>query len=176
MIDLDPHYFNDQITNTLKKNLKNFSKLLIGDFKLQYYKSFNTLLKNEKLIDEIKTFDQQWIKEDMDKYFDILDKAINVNNNELLEDFLLTRSLSNILLKEAVEENDIGLIYDSFSQFRSKLCNHEFCDWVFEYGNISKTEEIKIKITVSDKSEEKNHEKIEVPASDLFENENSVAL
>ena len=126
-------YYEKQINKINDDFFNDFAKLLIDQYRLKYYVTFNALLKT--CVEERNEYDFYNLN-----FFDVfLDNAknnIKVSNERDLKVFNSIINISNIFLKEAIDENDFESLLNSFYKLKDKLESNNFildensyCTW-----------------------------------------------
>ena len=113
--------YNPQINNEIKKvysrTLNNQAKFFIWCFHLNIFNTLERIIRNTNNPDDC-IFD---LSDFIAKYFDEVEKDLNIKNTKDLNELISILKLSSIVVDDALDENDMELIYESFYQIESRL-------------------------------------------------------
>ena len=108
---------SSEIDKVYKRTLNNQAKFILGYFHLNIFESLETIVRNTDESDDFILDLSEFIA----KYFDRIDYELNINSLKEFEEFIHILKLSSIIITDALKENDMELIYESFYQIQSRF-------------------------------------------------------
>ena len=106
-----------EIKKVYRRTINNRAKFLLGCFHLNIFNSLEYIINNTNEVDDFILDVTEFIAE----YFDNIEFSLNITNIEELNEFTYILELSSILIKSALEVNDMELIYEAFFQIESRF-------------------------------------------------------
>ena len=106
-----------EINKVYKRTLNNRAKFILGFFHLNIFDSLETIVRNT---DEVHDFILD-LSEFIADYFDKMEFELNINSLKEFNEFIHILKLSSIIINNAIEENDMELIFEAFYQIQSRF-------------------------------------------------------
>ena len=146
-IEINPKLY-DEINKVYVRTLNNQAKSFIGYFHLNIFKCLEDIIRTTNEPDDF-IFD---LSDFIANYFDEVEDDLNIKNFNDFNELMIILKLSSILINDALDENDMELIYEPFYQIESRLkkekliineidSNHfkrDFIDVKYEFSDSSK--------------------------------------
>lgn len=125
-IELNPKLLRE-INKVYERTLNNQAKFILGCFHLNIFDSLESIVANTCETDDFILDLSEFIAD----YFDKMEYDLQVNSLKEFHEFMHILKLSSIIINDAVEENDMELIFEAFYQIQSRfkkefLINEEF--------------------------------------------------
>lgn len=123
LFEVNTEYYQDQINKINSDFINDLAKALISQYRLKYYTTFNNLIKNNNVDREEYDFYNM-------KFFDVFlentKNNIRVFNEKDLKILNSIINISNIFLKNAIDQNDFESLLNSFYKLKDKLESNKF--------------------------------------------------
>ena len=115
-IEFNPKLFFE-INKVFKRTLNNRAKFILGCFHLNIFDSLETIVRTTNESDDFILDLSEFIA----NYFDKIEHELNICSLQEFDEFIHVLKLSSIIMEDAVEENDMELIYEAFYQIQSRF-------------------------------------------------------
>lgn len=123
LFEVNTEYYQYQINKINSDFINDLAKALISQYRLKYYTTFNNLIKNNNVDREEYDFYNM-------KFFDVFlentKNNIRVFNEKDLKILNSIINISNIFLKNAIDQNDFESLLNSFYKLKDKLESNKF--------------------------------------------------
>ncbi|WP_407423289.1 hypothetical protein [Methanobrevibacter sp.] len=123
LFEVNTDYYQEQINKINSDFINDLAKALISQYRLKYYSTFNNLIKNNDVDREEYDFYNM-------KFFDVFlentKNNIRVFNEKDLKILNSIINISNIFLKNAIDQNDFESLLNSFYKLKDKLESNKF--------------------------------------------------
>ena len=111
-----------EINKVYERTLNNRAKFILGYFHLNIFDSLETIVRKTNKTDDFILDLSQYIAD----YFDRTDHELHIHSLNQFNEFLHILKLSSIIINEAIEENDMELIFEAFYQIESRFKKEQF--------------------------------------------------
>ena len=111
-----------EVNKVFARTLNNRAKFILGWFHLNIFDSLEKIVRNTDSSDDFIMDLSEFIAD----YFDQIDSDLNIKNLKDFNEFAHILKLSSIIVNDAVEENDMELIYEAFYQIESRFKKEKY--------------------------------------------------
>ena len=106
-----------EINKVYRRTLNNRAKFILGCFHLNIFDSLESIVRTTNESDDF-ILD---LSEFIGNYFDKIDYELNICSLEEFDEFIHFLKLSSIIIEDAIEENDMELLFEAFYQIQSRF-------------------------------------------------------
>lgn len=106
-----------EINKVYERTLNNRAKFILGFFHLNIFDSLETIVRNTDESDDFILDLSEFIAD----YFDKIELELDINSLKEFNEFIHILKLSSIIINDAIEENDMELIFEAFYQIQSRF-------------------------------------------------------
>lgn len=106
-----------EIRKVYRRTVNNRAKFILGCFHLNIFDSLEQIVNNTNENDDFILDVTEFIAE----YFDNIEFSLDIRNIDELNELIYILELSSILIKSALEVNELELIYEAFFQIESRF-------------------------------------------------------
>ena len=106
-----------EINKVYKRTLNNMAKFILGFFHLNIFDSLETIVKNTDEVDDFILDLSEFIAD----YFDKIEFKLDIISLKEFNEFIHILKLSSIIINDAIEENNMELIFEAFYQIQSRF-------------------------------------------------------
>lgn len=111
-------YYDEQINKINSNFINNLAEVLIKQYHLKYYETFDKLLMNNEDVDRCE---YDYNVSSFDSFFENIEGNIRVFTKKDLKILNSIIDIANLFLKNAVDENNFESLINSFYKFKEKL-------------------------------------------------------
>ena len=111
-----------EINKVYERTLNNRAKFILGIFHLNIFDSLESIVRNTDEPDDFILDLSEFIAD----YFDQMEFELEINSLNEFNEFMHILKLSSIIIDDAVEENDMELIFEAFYQIQSRFKKEHF--------------------------------------------------
>ena len=123
LFEVNTEYYQDQINKINSDFINDLAKALISQYRLKYYTTFNNLIKNNNVdLEEYDFYNMKFF----DVFLENTKNNIRVFNEKDLKILNSIINISNIFLKNAIDQNDFESLLNSFYKLKDKLESNKF--------------------------------------------------
>ena len=108
----------EEIKTSYQRTLNNRAKFFLGSFQLTIFNIVENIVNN---CDDYEVDFIEDLTDFISVYFKKTDQNLNIKNKKDFEEFIIILKLSSLILKNAMIDNNLDLIYESFYQIQSRL-------------------------------------------------------
>ena len=108
----------EKIKTSYQRTLNNRAKFFLGSFQLTIFNIVENIVNN---CDDYEVDFIEDLTDFISVYFKKTDQNLNIKNKKDFEEFIIILKLSSLILKNAMIDNNLDLIYESFYQIQSRL-------------------------------------------------------
>lgn len=118
LLQANKSYYEEQLEKISSNFINNFAKVLISKYHLNYYNTFNQLIKNNTVDRSEYDF---YNMNSFDSFLNYAEKNIKVFTEKDLKILKAIMDISDIFLKNALDENNFESLINSFYKLKDKL-------------------------------------------------------